>query len=120
MGYKHEHARQSYRMTYRQLMAITGGQIMKRTQSSQARANVRNLCAKTRPVGNPYEIWQSRDGAWTWKVLKKWQVADDKLYARWFCFVTSPFCPEGEYGDTYVKDIKAHARCVAIDPEIVL
>ena len=110
----------SYRMTYRQLMAITGGQIMKRTQSSQARANVRNLCAKMRPKDNPYEIWQSQDGQWTWNVLKKWQVDDNKPFARWFCFVTSPFCPEGEYGDTYVRDIQAQARRVATDPEIVL
>ncbi len=88
--------------------------------SKAPRRNVRNLCAKTRPVDNPYEIWQSRDGAWTWKVLKKWQVDDNKPFARWLCHVTSPFCPEGEYGDTYVKDIKAQARCVATDPEIVL
>ena len=111
----------SYRMTYRQLMAITGGQIMKQAQGNKApRANVRNLCAKTRPKDNPYEVWQSPDGSWTWNVLKKWQVDDKKPFARWFCFVTSPFCPDGEYGDTYVQDIQAHARRVATDPEIVL
>lgn len=62
-----------------------------------------NLCAKTRPISNPYEIWVAN--GWTWKVLKKWQMDDNKPFARWLCFVTSPYCPEGEYGDTYVKDI---------------
>lgn len=42
-------------------------------------------------------------------VLKKWQVDDNKPYGRWFCFVTSPFCPEGEYGDVYVSEIKENA-----------
>lgn len=112
----------SYRMTYKQLMAVTGGQLIRQAQGSKTpRANVRNLCAKTRPVDNPYEIWQSHDGAWTWKVLKKWQVDDNKPFARWFCAVSSPFTYGGhELGDCYVKDIKAHARCVATDPEIVL
>jgi hypothetical protein len=73
---------------------------------------VKNECAKTRPVNDPYEIWES-GGGWVWKVLKKWQVDDAKPYARWFCFVTSPFCPEGEYGDTYVTDITTHAVRVA-------
>ena len=62
-----------------------------------------------RPATNPYETWQSFDGSWTWKVLKKWQVDDNKEYARWFCFVTSPFCPSGEMGDVYVSEIKSLA-----------
>ena len=33
----------------------------------------KNLMNKTRPVGNPYEIWKSLDGSWEWRVLKKWQ-----------------------------------------------
>lgn len=33
----------------------------------------------------------------------------DAPYARWFCFVTSPACPDGEYGDTYVAEIKRSA-----------
>ena len=76
----------------------------------------KNLCGKTRPVDNPYEVWKSRDG-WTWSVLKKWQVHDDAPYARWFCFVTSPFCPDGEYGDTYVAEIKRYARRVLSSQE---
>ena len=78
---------------------------------------MKNTQAKTRPKDQPYEIWQNtrpvfeneQAGDWTWKVLKKWQVDDNKQYARWFCFVTSPFCPEGEYGDVYVEEIKSVA-----------
>jgi hypothetical protein len=69
----------------------------------------KNLCGKARKPDNPYETWKSADGTWTWKVLKKYSADDDKPYARWFCFVTSPFVPDGEYGDTYVAEIKRHA-----------
>lgn len=72
-----------------------------------------NPCAKTRPVSDPYEVWETPNQSWRWTVLKKWQIDDDKPYARWFCFVTSPYVPEGEYGDVYVSEIKAHARKVA-------
>lgn len=64
----------------------------------------KNLCAKTRPVSDPYEVWQA--GTWTWRVLKKWQANDNATYARWFCHVTSPMCPQGEMGDVYVSEIK--------------
>ena len=67
----------------------------------------KNECAKMRSEDNPYEVWQG-DG-WTWKVLKKWQADDNKPYARWFCFVTSPFCSGGEMGDVYVSEIKSQA-----------
>ena len=65
-----------------------------------------------RPKTNPYEVWQSPDGSWTWAVLKKYQTPDKEAsnpYARWMCFVTSPFCPTGEFGDTYVNEIKSQA-----------
>lgn len=75
----------------------------------------KNLCAKTRSKDNPYEIWKAGD--WTWNVLKKWQADDNKPYARWYCFVTSPFVPTGEYGDVYVSEIKEHAVQVAVDVE---
>ena len=68
---------------------------------------MKNLCAKTRPIDNPYETWVVN--SWTWKVLKKWQSDDNKPFGRWFCFVTSPLCPEGEYGDVYVSEIKKNA-----------
>jgi hypothetical protein len=73
---------------------------------------MKNQFAKTRPQDNPYEIWQSYDGSWEWHVLKKWQIDDNKPYARWFCLVKSPFVPNGEMGDTYVTDIKPYARLI--------
>ena len=72
---------------------------------------MKNTQAKTRPVSNPYEVWRNGSG-WTWLVLKKWQADDDKPFARWFCMVRSPFVPEGEMGDVYVKDIKENAARV--------
>lgn len=72
----------------------------------------KNLCNKTRPVSDPYEVWTSPDGSWTWKVLKKYQTPEKEAgnpYARWFCKVYSPFVPEGEIGDTYVHDIISNA-----------
>lgn len=72
---------------------------------------MKNECLKTRPVNNPYEVWKSDDG-WTWKVLKKCQADDNKPFARWFCFVTSPSYPTGEMGDVYVSEIKKQAKKV--------
>ena len=74
---------------------------------------MKNPCGKTRPESQPYEIWQSFDGSWTWNVLKKWQVDDNKPFARWFCNVVSPICPYGELGDVYVQDITSQARRIA-------
>lgn len=73
----------------------------------------KNLCAKTVKRADAYEVWQSFDGSWTWHVLKKWQANDDKPYARWFCDVVTPICPNGELGDVYVSEIKANARLIA-------
>ncbi len=70
---------------------------------------MKNKFAKVRPLDNPYEIWEYKE--WKWLVLKKWQINDNKLYARAFCFVTSPMCPDGEYGGTYIADYKAIATC---------
>lgn len=72
-----------------------------------------NECAKTRPLDDPYEIWVSFDGSWEWRVLKKWQIDDDKPYGRWFCGVKSPYTHgEHELGDVYVQEIKQSARKV--------
>ncbi len=73
----------------------------------------KNPCAKTVKKENAYEVWQTADGTWTWYVLKKYQSPDreeNNPYARWFCFVTSPYVPDGEYGDTYISDIKEIAK----------
>ena len=72
---------------------------------------MKNLCSKTVKPENAYEIWSSN--GWTWYVLKKYQTPEkekENSYARWYCFVTSPFCPEGEYGDCYVVDIINNAK----------
>jgi hypothetical protein len=71
------------------------------------KTSTKNECAKMRDKKNPYEVW--RAGSWTWKVLKKYQSPEKEAanpYARWFCFVTSPYCPNGELGDVYVREIK--------------
>lgn len=71
---------------------------------------MKNTCAKTRKVDNPYEVWQTADGTWEWRVLKKWQADDNKPYGRWFCAVKSPFTyGQFEYGDVYVQEIKNNA-----------
>lgn len=66
---------------------------------------------KRREIDDPYEIWQSADGQWEWRVLKKWTLYDHKPNARWFCAVTSPFiAPRYEYGDVYAEEIMSVAR----------
>lgn len=69
-----------------------------------------NKCAKERDIHNPYEIWRTPDNTWEWRILKKWQIDDNKPYARWFCAVKSPFTYDNfELGDVYVTDIVKHA-----------
>lgn len=84
---------------------------------------MKNLCAKTRKVNEPYEVWRNDRDGWEWRVLKKWQ-ADDKEtgnpYARWFCAVKSSMT-HGTYdmGDVYVAEIKSMARKVNTDVVIL-
>ncbi len=73
---------------------------------------MKNLCLKTRPRNNPYEIWESTDGRWKCHVLKKWQSDNLKPYARWFCEVFSPFVSEGEIEDVYVSEILEYAKLI--------
>jgi len=84
---------------------------------------MKNPCGKTVDRAHAYEIWRNthrihvggaifEPGTWTWYVLKKWQIDDNQDYARWFCDVVTPMCPEGETGDVYVKDITRHAAKV--------
>lgn len=76
----------------------------------------KNECAKTRPIDDPYEVWESPDGSWVWKVLKKYQTPENEAknpYARWFCAVSSPMTfGSVDMGDTYVKDVVNYARRV--------
>jgi hypothetical protein len=76
---------------------------------------MKNECGKTRKVNEPYEVWETSDGSWSWAVLKKYQNPEQEAkneFARWFCFVKSPFCPRGELGDVYVQEIQSQARKV--------
>jgi len=89
-------------------MAKTGEKTAIKTGGAAAPVN---LCAKSRTKDNPYEVWASGDG-WRWSVLKKYQSPAKEIgngFARWFCFVVSPYCRDGEYGDCYVKDIVSGA-----------
>lgn len=71
---------------------------------------IKNPCAKERPVNNPYEVWKTPDGSWEWRVIKKWQVDDNKPFARWFYGVKSPYTHGSfELGDVYVSEIKKQA-----------
>lgn len=82
---------------------------------------MKNTQLKSRPVTDPYEIWEGTlDMGYgdvlhmTWRVLKKWQVDDDKPYARWYVAAKSEATyGEWEYGDTYVQDIKHNGHQVA-------
>lgn len=68
-----------------------------------------NPCAKRVSPENAYEVWQSYSGDWTYFVLKKYQSPENEAknpYARWYCMVTSPVTPKGEYGDVYVTTVK--------------
>ena len=75
----------------------------------------KNLCAKTRPVNNPYEIWVGmvsiggeKPVEFEWRVLKKYQSPENEAknpYARWFLATKSPYTfGEWEYGDGYCND----------------
>lgn len=77
---------------------------------------MKNPYGKTVKLDKAYEIWSNSPilPGWTWYVLKKWQIDDNKPFARWFCCVKTPIVPEGEYGDVYVKDIKIDAMATLI------
>ena len=69
-----------------------------------------NTQGKTVTRDRAYEVW--RAGNWTWYVLKKYQSPENEAknpYARWFCDVVTPICPDGEMGDVYVREIKSSA-----------
>jgi hypothetical protein len=77
---------------------------------------VPNLCNKIRKVDNPYEVWTTPEGSWTWYVLRKYQTPENEKknpYAIWFCAVKSPLTHGAfEYGDTYCQEIQAVATKV--------
>lgn len=67
-------------------------------------------CRKIRNRGHAYEVWEGN--GWRWEVLQKYQTPDGEAanpLARWFVDVYSPIVPNGEMGDTYVREIKQYA-----------
>jgi len=78
-----------------------------------------NPFGKSASKQKPYAVYRSSHG-WTWAVLKTYKRPDKEAgdqYARWFTFVTSPLCPEGEFGDTYAADVKQNGRLAAATDE---
>jgi len=75
-----------------------------------------NPCNKTVDREHAHEVWESPHG-WVWYVLRKYQSPSNEEknpYAKWLCCVVSPFTSErGDYGDVYVREIKAVARKIA-------
>tara|TARA_Y100000034_G_scaffold2039_1_gene2562 strand:+ start:594 stop:842 length:249 start_codon:yes stop_codon:yes gene_type:complete len=69
----------------------------------------KNECGKTRPIENPYEIWENPHSGFIYRVLKKYQRPDKEAsnpYARWLVATKSPFTyGNWEMGDGYVADI---------------
>jgi len=69
---------------------------------------MKNAQFKRRSIDNPYEVWKSTSGSHEWRVLKKYQLDDDKPYARWYCATMGPGTfGDYELGDEYVATIKA-------------
>jgi len=66
----------------------------------------KNLMGKTRTKENAYSVVTVGD--WKWYILKHYQSPEKEAtnpHARVFCWVESPYCGGGEFGDTYLKDI---------------
>lgn len=74
---------------------------------------MKNTKAKTRPVENPYEIYENPAAGWEWRVLKHYASEEREktdVYARVFCAVKSPMTyGDYEYGDVYLREIKQNA-----------
>ena len=78
-----------------------------------------NALAKSRDKAQPYATFENAQG-WKWNVLMTYKQPKSEAkdqYALWFCFVTSPLCPEGELGDTYKKDVLALGLLSYASPE---
>ena len=77
-----------------------------------------NPFKKTADKADPYAIYSA--GSFTWKVLSCSHGPKNgkkNPYARWFCFVTSNMCPDGEFGDTYAAEVQQYGTLVQCTPE---
>jgi len=76
---------------------------------------------KTVTRESAHATFQSPDGSWTWYVLKAYAAPKGEAknqYSRWFCQVTSPYVgDDGEYGDTYVTEVRNNGRLIACTQE---
>lgn len=102
-----------YRESRRHSLASRGVKTTTKAKTPVKTVASKNLCGKTRKPEDPYEIWQTPDGLWEWRVLKKYQSPEKESknpYARWLCAVKSPFTRGGyDWGDVYVNEIKGSA-----------
>ena len=95
---------------------------MRKTSGEAKKApapKISNPWGKMRSKENPYAIY--RAAGWEWRVLKAYQNPAKELnnqFARWYCFVTTPMCPAGEYGDTYVHEVLAQGVKVEADAPV--
>jgi hypothetical protein len=82
----------------------------------------KNPFGKSRPVTQPYAIYESAGGqGWTWHICKTYKAPGSEAkdqYARWFVWAKSPHTfGSFEGGDTYRRDVVQLGRLVACTPE---
>ena len=80
-----------------------------------------NKLSKTRPVAEPYAIYEANGGVVRWHILKTYKQASSEAkdpFARWFVVAYSDATgPRGDMGDTYIKEIKHYGRLVSASKE---
>jgi len=76
-----------------------------------------NPFGKTRPVDQPYAIYEAPFGI-QWRILKTYKmVKNEGAYARWMVAAYSDATGAGgDMGDTYAIEVKRYGRLVAADP----
>jgi len=78
-----------------------------------------NPFAKSTTKYHPYAVYRGNQG-FTWCILKTYKRPDKEAsdkHARWFTFTTSDYCPEGEFGDVYAREIRQFGRLSAATDE---
>jgi hypothetical protein len=74
---------------------------------------------RTRSIRHPWQVWQR--GLSEWRVLRHYQSPEaeaDNPWARVYCFVRSPLCPEGEYAAVFLwLDIVADEAELVLDDD---
>ena len=92
----------------------------RKQDNSNNRGNqMKNECAKTRDVENPYEVWECNIppiGIIEYRVLKKYKNPKNEAsdpFARWFTAAKSEATfGSWEYGDMYIREIVSSGRRV--------